>query len=135
MRQSLPSRWRAPVVLTIAALVALGIGGASHGWTSVLYVLPIPLAVGVFVFVNAGRDTDYGASLRLQFDERQQLQRLKIQALVGRVLSIAVAVAYAVVLAAHAVVWPWAVLLGLMAASYVGGRLLYGEGRGGSEER
>jgi hypothetical protein len=32
-----------------------------------------------------------------------------------RSLSIAVAIAYVVVLAAHAVVWPWAVLLGLMA--------------------
>ena len=52
-----------------------------------------------------------------------------------RSLSIAVAIAYVVVLAAHAVVWPWAVLLGLMAASFVGGRLLYGEGEGDAGEK
>lgn len=61
--------------------------------------MPILLVVGTFLFVTAGRDTDYGAALRFQFDERQQLARLKTQALVGRVLSIAVAIAYAVVLA------------------------------------
>ena len=135
MRRSLPSRWRALMVLAIAALVALGIGAAHHGWKSVLYVLPIVLAIGIFAFVTSGRDTDYGAALRAEFDERQQLQRLKTQALVGRVLSIAVTFAYVVVLVAHAIVWPWAVLLALMAASFIGGRLLYGERGGDAREK
>ena len=49
MRRSLPLRWRAPAVLIIAALIALVVGGASHGWKTVLYVIPIPLAVETFL--------------------------------------------------------------------------------------
>jgi hypothetical protein len=49
MRRSLPPRWRAPAVLIIVALIALVVGGASHGWKTVLYVIPIPLAVGTFL--------------------------------------------------------------------------------------
>jgi hypothetical protein len=33
--------------------------------------------------------------------------------------------AYAVAVAAKAKLWPWAILLGLMALSFVAGRLLY----------
>jgi hypothetical protein len=131
MRRSLPPRWRAPALLIIAALIALVVGGASHGWKTVLYVIPIPLAVGTFLFVMAGRDTDYGAALRRQLDERQKLQRLEMQALVGRVLSLAVGISYVVAIAARAVLWPWAILLGLTVISFIAGRLIYGERGGG----
>jgi hypothetical protein len=134
MRRSLPPRWRAPALLIIAALIALAVGGASHGWKTVLYVVPIPLAVGTFLFVMAGRDSDYGAALRRQLDERQALQRLKMQALVGRVLSLAVTISYVVAIAARAVLWPWAVLLGLMAISFIAGQLIYGARGGGPGE-
>jgi hypothetical protein len=130
MRRSLPARWRAPTLLIIAALIALVVGGASHGWKTVLYVIPILLAVGAIVFVMAGRDTDYGASLRHERDERQALQRLKIQALVGRVLSLAVATAYLIASIAKAALWPSAILLALMAISFIAGQLVYGQRRG-----
>jgi hypothetical protein len=61
-----------------------------------------------------------------QADERQEYERLRVQALVGRVLSIAVAIAYAVAVAVKAQLWPWAVLLGVMATSFVVGRMVYG---------
>jgi len=64
---------------------------------------------------------------RHQLDERQSQDRLKVQALVGRVLSAAVAVAYIAASAANTALWPWAVLLGLMAISFISGRLIYGE--------
>ncbi len=132
--RALPPRWRSPAILGAVALVALVIGGASHGWKTVLYVLPIPLAVATFMYAMAGRDSDYGAVLRRQLDERQALQRLKIQALVGRVLSLAVVIAYFIAIAAKAVLWPWAILLGVMAISFFAGQLIYGE-RGGRESR
>jgi hypothetical protein len=127
MRRSLPARWRAPTLLIIATLIALGVGGASHGWKTVLYVIPIPVAVGTFLFAMARRDSDYGAALRGEADERQALQRLKIQALVGRVLSLAVVAAYAVAIATRALLWPSAILLALMAISFIVGQLIYGE--------
>jgi hypothetical protein len=100
----------------------------------VLYVIPIPLAVGTFLFVMAGRDTDYGAALRRQLDERQEVQRLEMQALVGRVLSLAVGISYVVAIAARAVLWPSEILLGLTVISSIAGRLIYGE-RGGAAAR
>jgi hypothetical protein len=127
MRRSLPPRLRAPAVLAVAALVALVIGGATHGWLTILYVLPIPLAVGTFLFLMSGRDSDYGALLRRQLDERQVLKRLKVQALVGRVLSLAVVISYGVSIAANSARWPWAILVVLMAISFIAGLLFYGE--------
>jgi hypothetical protein len=132
MIRALPPRWRSPAILAIVAIVALAIGGASHGWKSVLYVVPIPLAVATFMFAMAGRDSDYGAVLRRQLDERQALQRLKIQALVGRVTSLAVAIAYFIAIAAKTELWPWAILVGVMAISFIAGQLVYGE-RAGSD--
>jgi hypothetical protein len=133
MRRSLPPRWRAPAVLLVAALVALVIGGAIHGWVTVLYVLPIPLAVGTFLFLMSGRDSDYGALLRRQLDERQVLKRLKVQALVGRVLSLAVVISYGVSIAAKSARWPWAILVGLMAISFIAGLLFYRESDAGPD--
>ena len=134
MRHSRPARWRSPAILALVATAAVIAGGATHGWGTVPYVLPIPIAVLVFMSAMARTDTDCGASLRFQYDERQSLQRYKIQALVGRVLSVAVAVAYLVALAVGATIWPYAVLLGLMALTFVAGRLRYDElGRGEDE--
>lgn len=134
MRHSLPARWRSPAILSAVALAAVIAGGATHGWSTVPYVLPIPAAVLVFMSVMARTDTDYGASLRFQYDERQSAQRYKIQALVGRVLSLAVAVAYAAALAVGATIWPYAVLLVLMALTFVAGRIRYDEHGSGEKD-
>jgi hypothetical protein len=133
MRRALSPRWRAPTLLITVALIALAVVGATHGWRTALDIVPVPLVVGTWLFVNAGRDSDYGAALRFHLDERQALQRLKMLALAGRVLSLAVVIAYVVALATHAVLWPWAILLALMAASLITGQLIYERG-GPSEE-
>jgi hypothetical protein len=127
VKRSISPRLRAPALLTIAALVALAIGGATHGWSSLVYVVPIPVVLVVALYVWGGRESDTGDLIRHQLDERQAYERLKVQALVGRVLSLAVAVAYIVASATKATLWPWAILLGLAVVSFVGGRLIYGE--------
>jgi hypothetical protein len=123
-------RLRTPVVLAAASLVALVIGGATHGWATVPDVVPVPVVVVVGFFILGGRDSDPGAAVRRQLDERQVEQRLKVQALVGRVMSLAAAVAYIVASATRATLWPWAVLLGLVGISLLAGWVAYGEGRG-----
>jgi hypothetical protein len=133
MNGSIPPRLRAPAVLAIAALVALAIGGASHGWGSVAYVAPIPLAIVIGFYLWSGRDSDTGAAIRGQLDERQAYRRLRVQALVGRILSVAVAVGYIAASAGKAVLWPWAVLLGVLAVSFLIGWLVYGEHGSGQQ--
>jgi hypothetical protein len=85
-------------------------------------VAPIPIVVVVALVALSGRDSDTGAMVRGQLDERQEYERLRVQALVGRVLSIAVAIAYAIAVAADSKLWPWAILIGLMAVSFLVGR-------------
>jgi hypothetical protein len=125
--RSISPRMRAPALLASAAVVALAIGGATHGWSSVADVLPIPIAAIAALFILGGRDTDPGAAVRRQLDERQAQQRLKVQALVGRVLSLAVAIAYIVASTTKVTLWPWAILLGLLAVSFLGGWFAYGD--------
>jgi hypothetical protein len=86
-------------------------------------------AVGYYVL--AGRDSDAGAVARREVDERVAGQRLRVQALVGRVLAPAVAIAYLMAVATNAMLWPSAVLLGVMAVSFLAGWLIYGEHGGG----
>ncbi len=127
MRHAISPRLRAPGVFTAGALGALAIGAATRGWGSLVDVAPIPIVGLVVLYAWSGRDTDTGALIRSQLDEHLGYERLRVQALVGRVLSIAVAVGYTIAVATKAELWPWATLLGLMAASFVAGRLRYGE--------
>ena len=107
----------------------------TRGWASLADVAPIPIVAIVALYVWGGRDSDAGALIRHELDERQAHQRLQVQALVGRVLSLGVALAYMIAVATKAKLWPWAILLGLMASAFVMGRLLYGEhGQRGTDE-
>jgi hypothetical protein len=108
-------------------VIVLAIGGAVFGWASLVYLAPIPIVAVATLYVLGGRDTDTGALIRDELDERQAYERLEVQALVGRVLSLAVAIAYMLAVATNAELWPWAILLGLMVISFVAGRLRYGE--------
>lgn len=127
MRRSLPPRWRAPIVLSAAAIAALILGGSSHGWASAAYLSPVVVAVIVGYSMWAGRDSDSAAVIRRQADERQAVIRLKVQAFVGRALSVAVALAYLIALTTHTTLWPFAVLLAVLAVSFLTAWLIYRE--------
>jgi hypothetical protein len=90
--------------------------------------------MSVAFLVLGGRDTDAGAAVRRELDERQAQQRLRVQALVGRVLSLGMAVGYVVASATKVTLWPWATLLGLLVVSFLAGWLVYGD-RGGLHGR
>jgi hypothetical protein len=102
---------RAPLTIAVIGAGALIVGGAVHGWATVLYVAPIVVALVIGYYVWAGRDSDMAALIRREPDERQVDLRLKVQALIGRVLSPAVAVAYIVAISTHMTLWPFAILL------------------------
>ena len=126
-RGALPPRLRVPVLFVAIGIAVLAGGGARYGWASAGYLAPIVIAVAVGYYLLSGRDSDAGALVRREVDERVVGQRLRVQALVGRVLSLAVAVAYSVAVAVKATLWPFAVLLAVLAVSFAAGWLLYGE--------
>jgi hypothetical protein len=137
MRRSIPPRLRAPALLAVAAVVAVVLEGATRGWSSLVHA-PGPLGIAAVLVVGFAwwarrSDTDMGAVMRREPDERQAYARLRVQALVGRALSLAVAVGYLVASAAKVTLWPWAALLGVLAVAFVAGWLFYGD-RGGGQD-
>jgi hypothetical protein len=128
----LTPRLRTPALILALGAVALAVGGESYGFASAGYLAPIVIAIAVGYYVVAGRDSDAAALVRREVDERQDYQRLRVQALVGRALSLAVAIAYMVAVATKATLWPFAALLGVLALSFAAGWLFYGEHRPGS---
>ncbi len=127
MRRALPPRLRAPILLVVLAAVPLALDGAAYGWTGVFFVAPVVLVIAVGLYALGGRDSDAGALIRRRADERLASQRLRVQALVGRVMALAVAVAYLAAVAAKATLWPFAALLVVLVASFAAGWWIYGE--------
>jgi hypothetical protein len=130
VRRPLPPRLRTPVRTLVAGTAVLIAGGVRYGWADVAYLAPVVLGVAAGYYVLGGRDSDLGDALRGQADERQALQRLKVQALTGRVMALAAVVAYIAATLAKATLWPYEVLIALVGASFFAGKLIYGE-RGG----
>jgi hypothetical protein len=127
MKRSMSPRLRTPVKMAIGGAAVLAVGGAIHGWATALAVLPVVVAATVGYYLWAGRETDVAAVIHHQTDERQAILRLKMQALVGRVMSGAAVVAYLVATASKMTLWPFVVLECLPAAALFAGWLIYGE--------
>jgi len=135
MMSPIPPRLRAPVYMLVGGGVIDVIAGAAWGWGSLISLGPITVAAAVGYYVLAGRDSDFSAMLRDQADERQVYRRLKIQALVGRVMTAAVAVGYLVAALAKAALWPFAIFVALAGVTFLAGWLVYREhpGAGGQQ--
>jgi hypothetical protein len=129
MKRSVPPRLRTPVKMAAGGAAVLAIGAAVHGWTTVVIVLPVVIVIVAVVgyYLWTGRDSDVAAVIRHQTDERQTILRLKMQALVGRVMSGAAVVAYLIASASKMTIWPFIVLVCLPAAALFIGWLIYGE--------
>ncbi len=96
-------RLRAPLVFIALSAVPVWVGGSVHGWRSVPDMIPVLIALAALSIVGS---TDAGAVVRRQADERQADRRLRVQALVGRALSVSVAVAYGIAVARGAALCP-----------------------------
>jgi hypothetical protein len=125
MLTSLPPRLRAPAIMALGGAVVLVVGGAIHGWSEIPDVAPVVIVLVVGYWLWARRDSDYAAVMRREPDERQADIQLKVQALVGQVMSLAAFVAYLVASAAHLTMWPFIVLVCLPAATFLTGWRIY----------
>ena len=96
---------------------------AAWGWGSLLSIGPVTLAAAAGYYVVAGRDSDFAAMLREQADERQAYRRLQIQALVGRITTLAASVALLAAIAAKATLWPFYLFITVPRCRHVSGRV------------
>ncbi|MGW5172626.1 hypothetical protein ACWEQU_08170 [Streptomyces nodosus] len=129
MTGPMPPRLRAPLVI-IGAGLATGLADvAVRGWATtpvVILVATVGLAAIGYWFVG-GRDTDRAALIRREPDERQAQQRLQVQALVGKAMTLAAAVAFATAVALDATLWPFAIALALPVLTAAVGWARYGD--------
>jgi uncharacterized membrane protein len=135
MRRSIPARLRAPVYMLLGGGAIDAIAAAAWGWRSLISLGPLTVAAAVGYYVLAGRDSDFSAMLRDQADERQVYRRLKIQALVGRVTTLAAVVAYLTAALAKATLWPFAIWVAVPGVTFLAGWLIYREHRGAGEQQ
>jgi hypothetical protein len=135
MMGSIPPRLRAPVIMLAGGAVIAAVAVAAWGWGSLLSIGPVTLAAAAGYYVVAGRDSDFAAMLREQADERQAYRRLKIQALVGRITTLAASVAFLAAIAAKATLWPFYIFITVPAVTFLAGWLVYREHPGGREQQ
>ena len=132
MMRSIPPRLRAPLMMIVFGGVFAVIAVTAYGWGSLLHLGPVIAAGPVVYYVWGGRNSDSAAMIRRQVDERQAYRGLRIQAVVGRVMSSGAGVAFLAAWAAKATLWPFEIFLALFFAGFVAGWVITrerGDGR------
>jgi hypothetical protein len=127
------SRLSAPVRVAVLGTAAAAVLAVFEGWASAALIEVFVVAVVAISLVwGAKLPGDVGAVIGSRADERQATIQLKVQALVGQVLSVAAAVALLIAIAVKAALWPFEILVGLIGVSVVAGWVIYrdhGDGR------
>jgi hypothetical protein len=108
---------------------------AGYGWRSLLHLGPVILAGPAVYYVWGGRNSDSAAMIRQQPDERQAYRALKIQAVVGRVMSTGTSVAFLAAWAAKATLWPFEIFLALFVVALLAGWVITRERGDGRDDR
>jgi hypothetical protein len=123
----IPARLRAPTIMATGGAAVVIVVGSVHGWSTAGAGVPVVVLITIGYYPGQARDTDSGAVIRHQPDERQAALRLKVQALVGQVMSLAAVVTYLVAASTTVTLWPFAILVCLPAATFTAGWLIYRE--------
>jgi hypothetical protein len=113
-----------------AAVLILGTGLAAavlvgQGWHNAVLVEVVTAIAAVGYFLLGGLNGDVGAIYGSSGDERQQLVRQRAQALTAVVTVLAAVIGYLVQIARRGPTWPFGVVLGAAAASFVVGLAIY----------
>ena len=130
--RSIPPRLRSPLIMLASGAVLAAVAVAAYGWGSLLRLGPVIILGPALYYVWGGRNGDPAAMIRYQPDERQAYRQLRIQAVVGRVMSGGASVAFLAAWAAKAALWPFAIFLALFAVALFAGWVITrerGEGR------
>jgi len=119
--RSIPPRLRTPLMMLVFGAVFAAAAVAGYGWGSLLHLGPVIIAGPVVYYVWGGRNSDSAAMIRQQLDERQAYRGLKIQAVVGRVMSGGASIAFLAAWAAKATLWPFEIFLALFVVALLAG--------------
>jgi len=121
MMRSIPPRLRSPLIALVGGAVFAAVAVAAYGWGSLLRLGPVIILGPALYYVWGGRNSDSAAMIRHQVDERQTYRQLRIQAVVGRIMSGGASIAFLAAWAAKATLWPFEIFLALFAVALCAG--------------
>jgi hypothetical protein len=119
-------RLRVPVVMLIGGTGLAVAEAVGYGWHDAIPIEAVAVVAAIGYFLVGGLNNDIGAIYGQQGDERQDMARLRAQALAAQVSMLAVLIGFMVQIARHASTWPFAVIAGVGAAAFVIGLGVYG---------
>jgi hypothetical protein len=132
MMRSIPPRLRTPLLGLACGAVFAVVAVAAYGPGSLLHLGPVIILGPALYYVWGRRNSDAAAMIRYQTDERQAYRQLRIQAVVGRVMSGGTGIAFLAAWAAKATLWPFEIFLALFVVALTAGWVITrerGDGR------
>jgi uncharacterized membrane protein len=120
--------WTPAIAIVAGSAIAASVG-ISQSWWSALASELIALGWAVSIYVIGGRDSDVGAAVGAQGDERQELVKLRAARLCLAVVVVAIVAGCLIAAATKNPIWPFqagAVLIGI---AYFYGLWFYGAAR------
>ncbi|MGH3259157.1 MAG: hypothetical protein ACRDOU_27790 [Streptosporangiaceae bacterium] len=127
MMRPIRGRLRAAVVVLILGTGNAAAEAVGYGWHNAIPVALVTVVLAVGFFRVGGRDNDIGAIYGSRGDERQRMVRLRAQALTVQMMALAVLIGFMVQTARRAPTWPFVVIAGVAAVSFVIGLAIYRE--------
>jgi glucan phosphoethanolaminetransferase (alkaline phosphatase superfamily) len=120
------SRLLTPAIAVLAGTTIAVAVGIRQGWQYALVSEAVALAWAVSLYVIGGKDTDIGAVVGAQQDERQELVKLRAARLCLVVVVVAVVAGCLIAAATKNPIWPFQVVAVLIGIAYFYGLWLYG---------
>ena len=97
----------------------------SSGWRSALIVEAVTVAAAFGYYLLGARDTDFGAVVGSQTDERQAGIRMRARALAANVMGLVAVAGFVVSTARGGSTWPFELFCGVGVASFLAGLVIY----------
>jgi hypothetical protein len=120
--------WTPGVAVVAGSAIAVAVG-ISQGWWTALASELIALAWAAGLYVIGGRDSDIGAAVGAQGDERQELVKLRAARLSLAVVVVAIVAGCLIAAATRNPMWPFQLVAVLIGIAYFYGLWLYGTDR------
>lgn len=120
--------WTPGVAVVAGSAIAVAVG-ISQGWWTALASELIALAWAVGLYLIGGRDSDIGAAVGAQGDERQELVKLRAARLSLAVVVVAIVAGCLIAAATKNPIWPFQLVAVLIGIAYFYGLWLYGTDR------
>jgi len=118
-----------PAIAVVAGSAIAAAVGISQGWWTALASELIALAWAVSLYLIGGRDSDIGAAVGAQGDERQELVKLRAARLCLAVVLVAIVAGCLIAAATKNPIWPFQLVAVLIGVAYFYGLWFYGTAR------